>query len=170
MPKAHTINRADIQEIEKHRKLNQDKKAEKRLYAVKMRGQGKNNHDIAKILETSTDVISYWVSLYAKGGVEALLPKVRPGRPTQLSREEEAKMLADFKEKAAAGQVVEVSDIKASYQEKVGHSIGNGQIYLVLKRHKWRKVKPRSRHPKKASPEVIDASKKLTQLTLDSKN
>ena len=167
MPKAHMITKADIKEIEKQRKTNQDKKVEKRLYAVKMRGEGKSNHAIAEVLETSSDVISYWVSLYAKGGIKALLPKARPGRPTQLSYEEEAKILADFEEKAINGQVVEISDIKAAYQAKVGHSIGNGQIYMVLKRHKWRKVKPRSRHPKKANPEVIEASKKLT---LESEN
>ncbi|MDE7249890.1 MAG: winged helix-turn-helix domain-containing protein, partial [Lachnospiraceae bacterium] len=33
-------------------------------------------------------------------------------------------------------------------------------IYCVLKRHGWRKVMPRSRHPKKASEEVIETSKK----------
>ena len=76
-------------------------------------------------------------------------------------------MLAEFEEKAESGQIVEVSDIKVAYQEKVGHAISSGQIYYVLKRHNWRKVKPRSRHPKKASPEVIEASKKLT---LESKN
>lgn len=43
--------------------------------------------------------------------------------------------------------------------DKVGHSIGNGQIYRALKRHNWRKVMPRSRHPKKASEEAINASK-----------
>ena len=71
-------------------------------------------------------------------------------------------MLAEFEAKAAAGQIVEVSEIKSVYQEKVGHTISSGQIYYVLKRHNWRKIKPRSRHPKKASPEVIEASKKLT--------
>ncbi len=32
---------------------------------------------------------------------------------------------------------------------------------MVLKRKGWRKVMPRSKHPKKASPEAIEASKKL---------
>ena len=54
------------------------------------------------------------------------------------------------------------SEIKAAYQEAVGHSVGASQIYYVLHRHKWRKVMPRSRHPKKASEEVIATSKKLT--------
>lgn len=95
------------------------------------------------------------------------MPKARTGRPLNLSYDEEEKLLAEFEAKAESGQIIEVSDIKAAYQEKVGHTISSGQIYYVLKRHSWRKVKPRSRHPKKASPEVIETSKKLT---LESKN
>jgi hypothetical protein len=89
------------------------------------------------------------------------LPKARTGRPLNLSYDEEEKLLAEFEAKAESGQIIEVSDIKAAYQEKVGHTISSGQIYYVLKRHSWRKVKPRSRHPKKASPEVIETSKKI---------
>jgi len=162
MPKTHVLNESDIPIIETCRKQNKDKQVEKRLYAVKLRAEGKTNKEIAEILETSSDVISYWVSLYKKQGIKGLLPKPKTGRPTQISFEEEAKMLAEFDAQAEAGQMVEVSDIKAAYQKKVGHTIGTAQIYYVLKRHGWRKIKPRSRHPKKASPEVIEASKKLT--------
>ena len=35
--------------------------------------------------------------------------------------------------------------------------------YYLLHRHKWRKVVPRSRHEKQASPEAIEAYKKITQ-------
>ena len=160
MPKKYIISESNVEEIERMRKLSHDKQVEKRLKAVKLRGEGNDNEVIAEQLETSSDMVSRWVSAYAKGGIEALLPKPRPGRPTQISREEESQLLAEFEARAEAGQVVEVSDIKAAYQEKVGHRIGTGQIYLVLKRHNWRKVKPRSRHPKKASPEVIETSKK----------
>ena len=54
--------------------------------------------------------------------------------------------------------------MKAAYIEKVGHSIGGSQIYRMLKRHGWRKVMPRSKHPKKANEEAIEASKKLKLL------
>ena len=79
-----------------------------------------------------------------------------------MSYEEESALLEPFQKEAEAGQIVEVSEIKAAYQEAVGHSIGTAQIYYVLRRHKWRKVMPRSKHPKKADEEVIEASKKLT--------
>jgi transposase len=140
---------------------------DKRLRAVQLRGEGMKNEEIAATLETSSDMVSFWVASYAKGGVEALLPKQRGGNRRNISFEDEAKMLAEFEERANAGQVVETSEIKRKYQELVGHTIGSGQIYFVLARHNWRKVKPRSRHPKKAKQEVIEASKKLT---LESKN
>ena len=79
-----------------------------------------------------------------------------------MSYDEEEAFLTDYKKLAERGQLVEVSAIKQAYEEKVGHSIGKGQIYRVLHRHGWRKVMPRSKHPNKASDEAIEASKKLT--------
>lgn len=80
-----------------------------------------------------------------------------------MSFEEEAAILAPFKVQAEEGQMVEISDIAKAYQEAVDHTVSKTQIYYVLHRHGWRKVMPRSKHPKKASEEVIEASKKLTQ-------
>ena len=80
-----------------------------------------------------------------------------------MSVEEEAALLEPFQAEAEKGQIVEVSQIKAKYEEAVGHRIGGSQIYYVLARHGWRKVMPRSKHPKKASEEVIETSKKLKQ-------
>ena len=80
-----------------------------------------------------------------------------------MSYEEEDALLKPFQEKAEKGQIIEISEIKARYEQAVGHSIGGSQIYYVLKRHGWRKVMPQSRHPKKASDEVIETSIKLKQ-------
>ena len=66
------------------------------------------------------------------------------------------------KERAEKGELVEVSEIAKAYQAAVDHLVSNGQIYFVLHRHGWRKVMPRSKHPRKASDEEIAASKKLT--------
>jgi transposase len=162
MPRTNKISREQASEIAEARKGNHDKQVEKRLRAVELRGEGKKNSEIAVQLETSKAMVSRWVSWYVEGGLPALLPKKREAHRRNMSYAEEASLLAGFEKVAQAGQVVEVSEIKAAYVEKVGHPIGNGQIYRVLKRHGWRKVKPRSRHPKKATLEAIQASKKLT--------
>ena len=80
-----------------------------------------------------------------------------------MSAEEEAALLEPYQEKAEKGQIIEVSEIKRKYEQAVAHTIGGSQISCVLRRNGWRKVMPRSRHPKKASDEVIEASKKLTK-------
>lgn len=162
MPKTYKIDRAALKEIAEARMANQNKQVEKRLHAVLLRGQGKKNAEIAEQLETSSKVVSRWVSLYVKEGLDSLLPKKREAQRRNMSYAEEEGLLSTFEEQAKLGRVVEVSDIKAAYEKKVGHTIGGGQIYRVLKRHGWRKIKPRSRHPKKASDEAIEASKKLT--------
>ena len=149
-------------EIEAARKATRDKQADKRLHAVLLRGEGLSNPEIAAKLDTSYRVVSRWVSAYSKNGVSALMGGKYGGNHRNMSFAAEAELLAEFKALAEKGQLVEVSAIKAAYEAKVGHTIGGGQIYRVLHRHGWRKVMPRSRHPKKASEEVITASKKLT--------
>ena len=100
--------------------------------------------------------------MYREGGVAAIVENHYGGNHRNMSYEEEAALLEPFREKAEAGQMVEVSEMETAYRQAVGHSIGTAQIYYVLHRHNWRKVMPRSQHPKKASEEVIETSKKLT--------
>ena len=80
-----------------------------------------------------------------------------------MSWEEEAAVLKPFQERAAKGEMVEIHESAEACQARVAHKVGNGQIYCVLERHGWRKVMPRSKHPKKAGEEVIETSKKLKQ-------
>ena len=143
------------------RKANKDKRAEKRLHAMELRVTGKSAEEIAAETGFHSAYISQLCAKYQKGGIEAIAGNHYGGNRRNMSLQEEAAILEPFRKKAEQGQIVEVSEIKASYEQAVGHSIGNGQIYYVLRRQGWRKVMPRSRHPKKASDEAIDASKKL---------
>jgi hypothetical protein len=78
-----------------------------------------------------------------------------------MSVAEEEEILDSFRKKAEAGQVIIAQEIKQAFDEKLGRDTGRGYIYMLLGRHNWRKVMPRSRHPKKADDETIEASKKL---------
>lgn len=161
MPKTYKIEAETAEEIKEIRKGIKDKVVDKRLHAVQLRGEGMKNKEIAKKLDTSDKVVSHWISTYANKGIAGLLPKPHPASHYNMTFEEEEEFLAQFSEKAETGQIIEVSEIKQAYVEKVGHSISTGQIYRVLHRHGWRKIMPRSRHPKKADDEAIEASKKL---------
>ena len=152
MPKTYKISAENAAEIKEVRKTITDKKVDRRLYAVQLRGEGLTNDEIAQKLDTSDKMVSQWVSAYINnGGIAALLPKERIGMHRNLSIEEEKEFLSADTKQAEAGQIIDLNELKAAYIEKVGHSIGGSQIYRMLERHGWRKVMPRSKHPQKAS-------------------
>ena len=144
------------------RKANKDKRAEKRLYVLELRASGKSASEAANEAGFHPAYITQLTEKYLQGGIEAIAGNHYGGNRKNMTRDEEAALLEPFRKKAEQGQIVEVSEIKACYEQAVGHTIGGSQIYYVLHRHGWRKVMPRSRHPKKASEEVIATSKKLT--------
>ena len=160
--KMYRYTKEDRAIIAAARKANKDKRAEKRLYALELRASGKSGAEVAARTGFKAVYISQLTAKYVAGGIEAISGNHYGGNRRNISVEEEAKLLEAFHEKAEAGQIIEISEIKESYEDAVGHTIGSSQIYRVLQRHGWRKVMPRSRHPKKASEEVIETSKKLT--------
>ena len=148
--------------ISEARKANKDKRAEKRLYAMELRASGKSAEEVAAATGFHAASISRLTAKYVKGGIEAISGNHYGGNHKNMTAEKEAELLEPFRIQAEAGQMLSIAEIKASYEAAVGHSIGCSQIYRVLHRHNWRKVMPRSKHPKKASDEAIEASKKLT--------
>ena len=151
----------DLVKIVAARKRNKDKRAESRLYALELRAEGKSAEEVSTATGFHKAYKSQLTSKYRKGGIEAISGNHYRGNRRNMSLEEEAALLEPFQAEAEKGQIVEVSKIKAQYEEAVGHRIGGSQIYYVLERNGWRKVMPRSKHPKKASEEAIEASKKL---------
>lgn len=160
--KKYTFTYEEKQEIKAAREKNRDKNVEKRLEALELRAEGKRNKEISEKTGFHTQYITVLVSKYKSKGLSSITENHYHGNRRNLSYEEEEAILEPFRKAAEAGKLVSVRDIEAAYQEAVGHSIGTGQIYYVLHRHGWRKIMPRSRHPKKASEEVIETSKKLT--------
>ena len=151
MTKAYEISQEQVAEIESYRKLNKNKNVDKRLRAVQLRGEGYDNKAIADKVEAHPTVVSRWICSYVKNGITAILKGNYGGNRRNLTKEEEKVFINTFKEKAEKGELVTVKEIKLAYCEKIGHRCGNGQIYRVLERQKWRKVVPRKEHPNKAS-------------------
>lgn len=162
MATRYQFSTEEVEQIRNARKANKSKQVERRLRVLEMMSEGYKNRDIAEATGYHEAYLRQLVSKYREGGLGALTDNHYPGNHRNLSNEEEAALLEKFSEQAAAGQMVNTAEIKAAYEEAVGHSIGGGQIYYVLKRHKWRKVMPRSKPPQKADEEVIKTSKKLT--------
>ena len=162
MASRYKFSNEEIKAIEQARKDNKDKRAESRLKALELRAKGASAEDVAEATGFHAAYISQLVAKYRDNGLESISGNHYGGNRRNMSVEEEAAILAPFKERAEKGELVEISEIAKAYQAAVDHPVSSGQIYCVLHRHGWRKVMPRSKHPKKASEEEIAASKKLT--------
>lgn len=161
MASRYQFSEEEIKAIEEKRKANKNKRAEARLKALELRAKGASAKDVAKATGFHAAYVTQLVAKYREYGLEAISGNHYGGNRRNMSVAEEACILAPFKARAEAGGLVEISEIAKAYQSAVEHPVSRGQIYFVLHRHGWRKVMPRSKHPKKASEEEIAASKKL---------
>ena len=135
----------------------------KKLEVLQLRMEGYKNAEISKITKYSKSRVNALICIYANSGISYFEKENRiGGNRRNLSYEEEKEFLETYRRQAEQGRIIETGAIEKAYEEKVGHSIGGSQIYYILRRHGWRKVMPRSKHPNKASDEAIKASKKLT--------
>lgn len=156
------LTEEQMAEIKAAKAKNRDKQIDKRLTVLELVGEGMERTEIARITGFSVSYVPKLAAAYRKRGIGAIVDNHYHGNRRNLTIEEEAELLRPFRERAEAGQMVDVREIKAAYDKAVGHETGSSQIYFVLKRQNWRKIKPRSRHPKRADDATIEASKKLT--------
>ena len=163
MAKSYAISQSQLVEIETARKKNRNKNVERRLYVLVMRAEGRSLEEISEKTGYHISTASKLIARYMRDGISAIAENHYKGNRRNMSFEEEAAILAPFIERAERGEMVDIKEIAAAYQKAVPHKISDTQIYYVLHRHGWRKIMPRSRHPKKASEEAIEASKKLKQ-------
>ena len=164
MASRYNFSEEEIKAIQQARKGNKDKRVEARLKALELRAKGQKAGEEAKATGFHPAYVTQLVAKYRTHGLEAITGNHYVGNHRNMSVEAEAELLAPFKAEAEKGKIVEVKEIAKTYQEAVDHAVGKGQIYCVLHRHGWRKVMPRSKHPKKASEEDIESSKKSTFL------
>jgi transposase len=163
MPKTHQFTGEQLREVENLQKITKNASLYKKLEVLRLRMEGYCNAEIAKITKYSKSRVSALCCIYANAGISYFKEEQRKGgNRRNISYEEEREMLAEFEDAANKGQLITIGEIKVAYDKKCGHETGSGTIYRLMARHKWRKVMPRSRHPKKASDEEILSSKKLT--------
>ena len=162
MKMKYQLTREQCAEIHAARKANRDKRIDKRLQVLELRCEGNSLKEISAATGFAISHISNLIRMYSEQGLNAVAGNHYHGNRRNMSIEEEAALLDRFQKKAEQGQMLDIRAIAGAYEKAVGHPISSGQIYRVLRRHGWRKVMPRSKHPKKAGDEVIATSKKLT--------
>jgi transposase len=99
---------------------------------------------------------------YQRGGPAGIDTAGRGQRQrAYLSLKQEKTLVAKFLKKSAVGQVSTGTLLKPTLEKAVGHKVAKTTVCRVLKRHQWRKVVPRPRHPE-STPERQATFKKTS--------
>ena len=142
-----------------------DKNVSRRLRVLMLRYEGYRAIDVAKIMGIHRSTVYLLYKRYREEGLERFGRNNYVGGNHQaLTDAQEQEILDEFEKKAQEGQIITAQEIKAAFDKVRGKDTGRGYIYMLLERHGWRKVMPRSRHPKAASEEACEASKKLNKV------
>ena len=158
----YKITEQEYNEVLELVKINKLKRVDRRLQVIVLRYEGFSNEEIAGRLGYSgKQSISRLCADFKRQGLEKYAGHKYGGNHRALDDAKEQEILDGFRTKAELGQQVTAVDIKKAFDEERGKDTGSGYIYMVLKRHKWRMVMPRGKHPKKATEAEIEASKKL---------
>jgi transposase len=110
--------------------------------------------EIALEIGLARQTVHNLVAAYNRHGPSAL---ETPGRGQRqrayLSLEQEQAVVDQFLKQSEVGQVSTGLQIKAALETVVGHQVAKTTVYRLLKRHQWRKLVPRPRHPQASAAE-----------------
>ena len=110
----------------------------------------RTSEEIANHLAVSKALVNKTVSEYNRFGVAAIETVGRGGRKNAyMSVEQEKEFVGSYISRSQKGQIVTVQEIQEDFEKAVGKKVNKTTIYRLLKRHGWRKVMPRSFHPKR---------------------
>jgi transposase len=143
-------------------RANKLKRVDKRLQVIRLHMEGRKQQEIADKLGYRREWVCRLLKDYREKGLQEYARHKYGGNHRAMSIEAEMEILQQFEEEATSGRLIVASTIKKAFDKKRGKETGRGYIYMLLKRHQARKITPRPVHPKKASDEVIETSKKLT--------
>ena len=132
------------------------------MQVILLRYEGLTDREIGEKLGYHRKRVSQLCSEYAMVGPEEYARHKYGGNNRALTNSEEAEILEKLSQKAEKGEVVTAREVKAELDRKRGKDTGKAYVYRVMDRQDWRKVMPRSKHPKAADEATVEASKKLT--------
>lgn len=159
--KREAFTQGQQEEIREALKCAKKKQDYQQLLILQALGAGTRKlAEIAADFSVSKSTVSHLLTSYRREGLSGIGSRNKGGNHRNMSVEEEVEILQAFQLRAEKGEMLEVAQIHAAYEKKLGRPVSKSVVYYMLSRHQWRKVMPRSEHPKKASPEQIEAYKK----------
>jgi transposase len=134
----------------------------RRLMVIQGLLQNYTLHEVGKINGYNQRSVGKILKLFNEKGVDGLRSGYKGGNNRKLTFSDEAAYLKQAEAEACKGLYPRVAELQAAVEKLSGVKYSQKTFYALLARHKWKKLMPRGRHPKKASEVEIETSKKLT--------
>ncbi len=155
-PSQITESVSDLKKMMKKTSISYQKKRLKALYLF-CSEKRLNRKEIAAKIGVDRKTVGHWFQTYASGGLEALLARdYSPGRPAQLTEEQQEILLAELKKPDAFSSYQQIVDyIEKTFDVKMKYTAVHSMV-----RYKWKakpKV-PRKSHIKKTKQPVKPSS------------
>lgn len=123
----------------------------------------RKSEEIANHLAVSKSLVNKTISEYNRKGASSIDTIGKGGRKNSyMTLEEENTFISSYISKAQQGLIVTAGEIKEDFEKIVGKKVHKTSIYRLLGRHNWRKLAPRSFHPKK-DKEAQESFKKTSR-------
>ena len=162
MSKALEIPVTELPEIEAALTREKNAKVVRWLLGIRLIALKRSPPQVARELHVSDRQVRRWVQRYLHGGVEAMTPAPRSGRPSYLSADDEER----FKERIRRGPTREDGFatwrgpfVRAMLTREFGAHYRGNSVYELLHRMGFSTLMPRPKHPE-ASPEEQEAFQK----------
>src|SRR5439155_17648961 len=100
-----------------------------RIQMVLLRESGMTQPEIAQGMGVSLSTVNRAHMAYDHGGIKALKPKPNGGRRHEnMTLAQERALLARFAKRAGAGEMLNIDDLKAAYEEAIGHATSESTV------------------------------------------
>ena len=134
----------------------------KRVQAACWRAQGRSLSEASGLSGFSVNTVLRLSRNYQNGGFESLRSKYVGSNNRKLSYAEEALCLEKIMRVTEKSEFVRADQLLLLFERISHQSYSLNSFRCLLRRHGWRKVLPRPKHPEAADEETCEAAKKLT--------
>lgn len=132
-----------LKEIQSLLKESTDADNLRRIQAIYFRlAYDYTSEQIADMTGFCPGTIRRWHSRFMREGIKILKPKEKSKKKTSaISFKQEQAIIQEFIKKTET-EAINISDLKAFYELKVGYAVFISEIHVMLQRHGWRQAQP----------------------------
>lgn len=160
MPKDVKLSDEDLDRAIKMRDNDQLSVAQRTsLGAMLIKHHGLKPNDVASLFGVSTNTIFNDLQKLRNPDLPRPTNSWGGRRHYNMTIEDEEKYLSKWTDKALKGEILSLPQIHADLVKHLGFPIDSSTTYRMLIRHRWRKVKPDTKHPK-SDPKLREDFKK----------